>query len=124
AHKKLKFDGDYGLVRYYRELAKMPRDLEFDDQTLLLCFARAFNCLDAKGEKPDDAKLTELAKEWHRFIDLTPPESEDVFKDIQQRQSELKAGGGKPGEEPKKEDQKPNEEKKPNEGKKPDEGKK
>jgi hypothetical protein len=115
AHRKLKLDDGYGLVRYASELAKLPRDLEFDDQTLLTCFARAFNCLDAKGEKPDDAKLTELAKEWHRYIDLTPPEGEEVLKDIQHRQSEMRAGGDKPGADTKKEDEKkPGDENKPN----------
>src|SRR5262249_54459923 len=53
AHRKLGND-QYGLVRYYRELAKMPRDLDFDPDSLLNLFARSFDCLDAKGEKPDD----------------------------------------------------------------------
>jgi hypothetical protein len=109
-HRKLN-----GLMPYYRELARMPRDMEFDDESLLLTFARAFDCLDAKGEKPDEAKLKQLAEEWHRFLDLTPLEGEEVVKNIRERQSELKAGGvGKPGEATKKdEEKKPAEEKNP-----------
>ena len=66
-----------------------------------------------------DAKLTELAKEWHRFIDLTPLEGEEVLKDIHERQSEMRAGGGeKPGADTKKEDEKKSgDDKKPADGK-------
>lgn len=106
AHRKLGNDA-YGLMRYYRELAKMPRDLDFDDESLLQLFARSFNCLDARAEKVDEAKLTQLAEEWHRFIDLTPLEGEEVVKDIRGRHSELKTGGvGKPADK-KEEDDKP-----------------
>src|SRR5262249_52273584 len=106
AHRKLGND-QTGLIRYYRELAKMPRDLDFDDESLLALFARSFDCLDARGDKPDDAKLGKLADEWHRFIDLTPLEGEEVVKDIRSRQTELKTGGvGKP-EEKKEVDDKP-----------------
>jgi hypothetical protein len=107
AHRKLGND-QQGLIRYYRELAKMPRDLDFDQESLLHLFARAFDCLDARGEKPDDAKLTKLAEEWQRFMDLTPLEGEEIVKDLRNRQAELKAGGaGKPEEKRKPEDDKP-----------------
>jgi hypothetical protein len=96
AHRKLGNE-QTGLIRYYRELARMPRDLEFDADSLLLLFARAFNCLDAKGEKPDDAKLAQLAKEWDTFIDLTPLEGEEVVKDLRSTRSELKSSN-KPGD--------------------------
>ena len=46
AHRKLGNDR-FGLIRYYRELARMPRDLEFDGDSLVLLFARAF--LQASG---------------------------------------------------------------------------
>jgi hypothetical protein len=108
AHRKLVDKDGYGLIRYYRELARMPRDLEFDEDSLLNLFARAFNCLDDKG-KPDNAKLTKLAEEWHRFIDLTPLEVEEVVKDLRNRRNELRTSETKPGEktEKKEEDDKP-----------------
>jgi len=96
AHRKLGND-QFGLIRYYRELARMPRDLEFDANSLLHLFARAFNCLDAKGEKPDDGKLQQLAEEWNRFIDLTPLEVEEFVKELRNTKTELKATQ-KPGE--------------------------
>jgi hypothetical protein len=96
AHRKLGNDQS-GLIRYYRELARMPRDLEFDGDSLLVLFARAFDCLDAKGEKPDDAKLSQLSEEWNRFIELTPLEGEEVVKDLRNNQNEFKSTT-KPGE--------------------------
>ena len=34
------------LKRYFEELARMPRDLELDDEVLLACFARAMDAWD------------------------------------------------------------------------------
>jgi hypothetical protein len=95
AHRKLGND-QYGLICYFRELGRMPRDLEFDSDSLLNLFARAFKCLDVKGDKPDEAKLTQLAEEWNRFIDLTPLEVEEAVKDIRNKRNELKSTD-KPG---------------------------
>jgi hypothetical protein len=97
AHRKLGND-DYGLIRYYREMSRMPRDLEFDGESLLHLFARSFNCLDSKGEKPDDSKLARLAEEWNRFIELTPLEVEEAVKDIRNKQNEIKTSDTKPKE--------------------------
>src|SRR5262249_44605417 len=35
------------LMAYFQELDKLPRDMEFDDEILLGCFARAFKIADA-----------------------------------------------------------------------------
>jgi hypothetical protein len=94
AHRKLGND-QYGLIRYYRELSRMPRDLSFDADSLLGLFARSFNCLDAKGDKPDEAKLAQLADEWNRFIDLTPLEVEEAVKDLRNKANELKTSDKK-----------------------------
>jgi hypothetical protein len=107
AHRKLGND-QFGLIRYYREMAKMPRDLDFDPDSLLVLFARSFDCLDAKGDKPDDAKLTKLAEEWTRFINDTPLEGEEIVKDIRNRQNELRTGTlPKKDDKSKKDDDKP-----------------
>jgi hypothetical protein len=99
AHRKLGND-QYGLIRYYRELSRMPRDLDFDAASLLGVFARSFDCLDAKGDKPDDAKLQKLAEEWHRFIDLTPLEVEEFVKELRNKQNELKSSEKPPEKKP------------------------
>ncbi len=49
-----------GVQRYCKELSKMPRDIELDDEVLLGCFARAFGKVDA-ANKVDNAKLDALA---------------------------------------------------------------
>jgi hypothetical protein len=85
-----------GLMRYYRELAKLPRDLEFDEDTLILTFARAFDCLEdqrLKGEKPSDVKLGNLANDWHRTLDNTLHEAEGMVNQIRESANELKTGG-------------------------------
>ena len=53
-----------GLRNYFKELSKMPRDIELDGKVLLLCFARAFNCV--KADRTIDMEaLHVLANRWH-----------------------------------------------------------
>jgi hypothetical protein len=72
-----------GLKRYFKELGKMPRDLELDEQVLLTAFARAFDCVDA-DRKINVAKLTTLAKRWDNFIKDQPLESETIHQKIRE----------------------------------------
>jgi len=53
-----------GMMRYFEELAALPRDLEVDDKTLLACFARAFDVANATQDGIDPAKFEQLAKDW------------------------------------------------------------
>lgn len=62
-----------GLLRYHQEMAGMPRDMEFDDQTLLACFLRAFDLGDAAG-KIDRVKFQNFAKAWHQWISVQSTE--------------------------------------------------
>jgi hypothetical protein len=88
-----------GLLRYYKELSRLPRDLEFDDEVLLTAFARAFNCIDTRSGKIDDLALQTLADKWSLYVSLTPLESEEIMKEVQ-KTSEMgtqtggAAGGG------------------------------
>jgi hypothetical protein len=93
-----KFDG---LLRYQEELKKLPRDLEFDHDTLLLTFARAFDCVDVTNpDVVDRTKLARLARQWYDAINLTPAENEEVIKERDRAQAELKANPPKPGNAP------------------------
>jgi hypothetical protein len=59
-----------GMLRYYKELSKQPRDVELDEATLLGCFARAFDAVDS-SKNVDAHKIDELANQWYKLIDGT-----------------------------------------------------
>src|SRR5205807_2618138 len=64
-----------GLLNYYHELAGMPRDLQFDDDILLLTFARAFGLEDvARPNQIDGIKFSALANKWYAFMKEAPVE--------------------------------------------------
>jgi hypothetical protein len=94
-----------GLLRYYKELSKLPRDLEFDDKVLLGCFARAFELVEVN--KPDTInkdKFAQFANAWNDNIIMTPLDHsvEEVLLALRKGgQSELKSTGppapGAPG---------------------------
>jgi hypothetical protein len=72
-----------GLLRYFKELSKMPRDVELDEKVLLTCFARSFDCLNP-DKSVNKARLTTLATRWVKFIDDTPLEAEAIHKKIRE----------------------------------------
>jgi hypothetical protein len=78
-----------GLRRYHEELKKLPRDLEFDERTLLLAFARAFDCVDGPNAINHD-KLDKLAQHWRDYIDSTRGDDEDLLGELAKKQTELK----------------------------------
>ncbi|MFL5245344.1 MAG: DUF1570 domain-containing protein [Gemmataceae bacterium] len=69
------------LLQYYQELAKLPRDLEFDDQVLMEIFARSFKLMDESGKKVDPMKLEQLAENWRSTVSATPLEHEELIKE-------------------------------------------
>lgn len=69
-----------GLLRYFAELSRLPRDLDFDDDVLLMAFARAFDLIDpAKPNEIDENKFRNLASEWYSFINLEPLEHTELY---------------------------------------------
>jgi hypothetical protein len=91
-----------GLRRYFKELARMPRDIELDDHVLLECFARAFDCL-GPDKKPSEAKLTALANSWDTYIKVKPLEAEVIHQKIREAYAKMSiapppnAGNNNPG---------------------------
>jgi hypothetical protein len=91
------------LQRYFKELAKMPRDVELDEKVLLQTFARSFDCVNPDKSVNTD-QLTNLAARWISFINLQAIEADAVHKKIRDYHQEIvKArttgapGAGAPG---------------------------
>jgi hypothetical protein len=84
AHNKLE-----GLLRYYKELSKLPRDMTFDDEILLASFGRAFELMDATGKKLDDSKLAAFADTWYRqMVRFTAGEASDLLAELRKNREE------------------------------------
>jgi hypothetical protein len=89
-----------GLLRYYKELSKLPRDIEFDDEVLIGCFARAFDLLDPATKKLDEGKFGRFANEWNTAVRYTPSEADELLKEIKKEPDVPKPpkdGGKGPG---------------------------
>lgn len=76
-----------GLMHYYQELAKLPRDMAFDEPILLACFARAFDLTEpGKPDEISSAKLERLAYNWYAVMgDLTSPFASTDTKELKTR---------------------------------------
>lgn len=78
-----------GMLRYGEELSKLPRDLEFDGDVHQACFARAFNLAKPDGSI-DDVKLDNLAREWYKFIAITPVQMPELLQEATRQLRERK----------------------------------
>jgi len=67
------------LQAYFKELARMPRDLDLDEETLMGCFARAFDVWDPNKKAVDNRRLETLANKWVADTNATIVEGEDMF---------------------------------------------
>jgi hypothetical protein len=75
-----------GLLAYYNQLATMPRDLEFDADTQLLAFARAFGLMDqAKPDQVDQSAVARLASEWYQYTRLVQFEVEEAYQKAKEK---------------------------------------
>jgi hypothetical protein len=66
-----------GLMRYYQELAGMPRDLELSSDALRGAFYRAFDLGDPS--QADNSRSQQLAREWYHFLDDAQLEVVDAY---------------------------------------------
>jgi len=82
------------LTRYYQELAKLPRDLELDEDVLLLTFAKAFDLLESPNSlKVDDRKFKALAQDWDSFLGKWPVDTtlENTYKSVEEIKKQIKS---------------------------------
>lgn len=87
------------LLKYFQELEKLPRDIEFDDDTLIMTFGRAFDMVETTSTGPvmNTAKLDKLGEEWFSFLDMTPIESSEAMQDaVKQYQEQNKKKANQP----------------------------
>lgn len=79
-----------GLLAYYQELNRLPRDLEFDEEVLKGCFARAFKLMDdRRPDQVDPRKFAKFAADWHVSINQTPLEADEVLRQVHKNQAEM-----------------------------------
>ncbi|MBI1914475.1 MAG: DUF1570 domain-containing protein [Planctomycetes bacterium] len=86
AQKKLN-----GLLNYYKELSRLPRDMPLDDEAMLDCFARAFGCVDLNFKRKD-FELDKLANEWMKVMNTEVQldnEALPIYEGIYKLQNEL-----------------------------------
>lgn len=73
-----------GLMRYFEEMRRLPRDIKFDEDVLWHCFVRAFEL----GERDDQVsieKVSKLAHEWYDFLHYTNLEASEAFIEAVQK---------------------------------------
>jgi len=85
-----------GLRRYFKELGRMPRDIELDAKVLEAAFARAFDCANP-DRTPNRDKLASLAGRWINFTQTQPLEAEAVHKTIRNFYSRMSRSNTTPG---------------------------
>jgi hypothetical protein len=77
-----------GLQAYFKELSKLPRDVELDHGVLLKAFATAFRC--TQDGKISDARLTELANRWLTNVNRHTMEGDKIHEQIRKAYATIK----------------------------------
>jgi Protein of unknown function (DUF1570) len=90
-----------GLIRYYQELANMPRDLKFDREALLGAFARAFNLGEPGNPSTlDRSKADVFARKWYAHIKNAVIEVDTLRRDYEESQKKPEKPGSEAGSKP------------------------
>jgi hypothetical protein len=84
------------LQAYFKELSRMPRDLELDEDVLMGCFARAFDCWDSSKKTVNSTRLTALANAWIANVNATSLEGEDLYTVMKKAIEDTEAQLNKP----------------------------
>jgi hypothetical protein len=89
------------LLKYFKELSRMPRDRELDGDMLVAAFARAFGCWDSRKNVVDHQKLAALEARWYNFMQELVLEPADVLATLHQAEEVFEkaasgGGGGSP----------------------------
>jgi hypothetical protein len=66
-----------GVLKLYQELSNLPRDLDPDEKTVRMAFARAFDLLNDTQDGVDPGKWSAFALGWSGFLQIENPPSKD-----------------------------------------------
>jgi hypothetical protein len=70
------------LRQFFATIRGLPRDLQFDPNTLVMNFASSFDLLAAMNHSEvDELKWAKLAREWYDFLHYTNFEASEAFID-------------------------------------------
>ncbi len=78
------------LQAYFKELGRMPRDLELDSDVLFGCFARAFDAWDSNRSLVNPVVLEKQARSWFGDMTAVPLDSKDLVQGVQHMIAEVK----------------------------------
>jgi hypothetical protein len=69
------------FLKFLQELANLPRDMQIDPNTYMLCFARSFNLVKEGEAKLDETAVKKMVKDWYyEFMSQVQLEMPDAFK--------------------------------------------
>jgi hypothetical protein len=77
-----------GLQAYFKELSKLPRDVELDRGVLIKAFAQAFRC--TQDGKVNNDRLTELANRWLTNVNRHTMEGDKIHEQIRKAYATIK----------------------------------
>jgi hypothetical protein len=83
------------LRAYFKELSKMPRDVELDDKVLLTAFARGMGCVKA-DRTIDEGALRDLATSWYNYTAALRLEADSIHQEIRKAYAKINQGAPPP----------------------------
>jgi hypothetical protein len=89
------------LQKYFEELRKLPRDLELDEDSSMLAFARSFGLAEAglDDEGINENRFGGIAEEWLKWMKTQRSPAVDLKLDdpVEQQVPQENPGGFGPG---------------------------
>jgi hypothetical protein len=86
-----------GLMKYFDEIRRLPRDIQFSEDVLLGCFIRAFDLTETDNVAlVNPIKFSKFAHEWYDFMHFSTLEASEAFIKATKELIPDKQGGKKP----------------------------
>jgi hypothetical protein len=79
------------LMAYFKQLDNLPRDMEFDEEILMGCFARAFKLGDQNNpNQPKADALKRLAADWYSYLANAQLENDQAMDEAKEARDSKK----------------------------------